>query len=136
MSKILGIDYGTKKIGVAISDKMHTISHSIGTYSEKEFFQFLSKLIENEEINCIVIGYPKNLDGSLAEITNKINLFISKIENRLSSVNIVKFDERFTSKIAQRTINQSGIKKKKRRNKKLIDMISASIILQDYLNNL
>ncbi|MGY6649904.1 Holliday junction resolvase RuvX [Wenyingzhuangia sp. IMCC45574] len=134
--KILSIDYGTKKTGVAISDTSKTFAFALDTIATKELFAFLQKITKEEKIDTFVIGEPKQMDGSHSESEVHIKEFISKLEKTYHHIPIKRFDERFTSKMAFDTMLASGIGKKKRQNKGLVDKISATIILQEFLNTL
>ena len=134
MAKAVGIDYGTKRVGISISDSSQIIATALCTVENKNIFSFLKDLIEKEEVDTIVIGEAKNLDNTETDSSKQIYLFIKKLKNQFPKVNIQTIDERFTSKIAFQSIIDSGIKKKKRQNKSLIDKVSATIILQDYLS--
>ena len=134
MAKAVGIDYGTKRVGISISDSSQIIATALCTVENKNIFSFLKDLIEKEEVDTIVIGEAKNLDNTETDSSKQIYLFIKKLKNQFPKVNIQTIDERFTSKIAFQSIIDSGIKKKKRQNKSLIDEVSATIILQDYLS--
>tara|TARA_Y100001934_G_C12316181_1_gene757613 strand:+ start:1405 stop:1818 length:414 start_codon:yes stop_codon:yes gene_type:complete len=134
VSKILGIDYGTKRIGLAISDSLQLIASPLTTISTNNALSFLADLIKKESISCFVIGYPKDLMSNPTDSTFSVEKFEKKIIGRFPNIKIHRFDERFTSKIARRTILDSGLTKSKRRNKELVDKISATLILQDYLS--
>ena len=134
MGKAVGIDYGTKRVGISISDSSQIIATALCTVENNIIFSFLKDLIEKEEVDTIVIGEAKNLDNTETDSSKQIYLFIKKLKNQFPKVNIQTIDERFTSKIAFQSIIDSGIKKKKRQNKSLIDKVSATIILQDYLS--
>ena len=133
MSKAVGVDYGTKRIGISISDSSQIIATPLCTIENKIIFSFLKDLLEKEEIDTIVIGEAKNLDTTKTDSTKKIYQFVEKLKNQFPKILIKTIDERFTSKIAFQSIIDSGVKKKKRKNKSLIDNVSATIILQDYL---
>jgi len=134
VAKAVGIDYGTKRVGISISDFSQIIATSLCTIENKNIFSFLKDLLEKEEVDTIVIGEAKNLDNTETDSSKQIYLFIKKLKNQFPKVNIQTIDERFTSKIAFQSIIDSGIKKKKRQKKSLIDKVSATIILQDYLS--
>ena len=134
MEKAVGIDYGTKRVGISISDSSQIIATSLCTIDNKNIFSFLKDLLEKEEVDTIVIGEAKNLDNTETNSTKQIYKFIEKLKNQFPKVLIKTIDERFTSKIAFQSIIDSGIKKRKRQNKSLIDKVSATIILQDYLS--
>ena len=133
MAKAVGIDYGTKRIGISISDSSQIIATSLCTIENKNIFSFLKDLLEKEEVDTIVIGEAKNLDTTETDSTKQIYQFVEKLKNQFPKILIKTIDERFTSKIAFQSIIDSGIKKKKRKNRSLIDKVSATIILQDYL---
>ena len=134
MPKVLGIDYGNKRVGIAISDSSQFIASALCTISSNDIFKFLTDLLKKEDIDCIVVGTAKNLDGTETDSSESINIFVKKLHNTYPKIDIRTIDERFTSKIAFQSLIDSGIKKKKRRNKGLIDEVSATIILQDYLS--
>ena len=133
MAKAVGIDYGTKRIGISISDSSQIIATSLCTIENKNIFSFLKDLLEKEEVDTIVIGEAKNLDTTETDSSKQIYQFVEKLKNQFPKILIKTIDERFTSKIAFQSIIDSGTKKKKRKNKFLIDKLSATIILQDYL---
>ena len=134
MAKAVGIDYGTKRVGISISDSSQMIATALCVIENKNIFSFLKELLEKEEVDTIVIGEAKNLDNTETDSSKQIYQFIEKLKNQFPKVLIKTIDERFTSKIAFQSIIDSGIKKKKRQNKSLIDEVSATIILQDYLS--
>ena len=134
MAKAVGVDYGTKRVGISISDSSQIIATALCTVDNKNIFSFLKDLLEKEEVDTIVIGEAKNLDNTETNSSKQIYRFIEKLKNQFPKVLIKTIDERFTSKIAFQSIIDSGIKKKKRQNKSLIDKVSATIILQDYLS--
>ena len=133
MAKAVGIDYGTKRIGISISDSSQIIATSLCAIENKNIFSFLKDLLEKQEVDTIVIGEAKNLDNTETDSSKQIYQFVEKLKNQFPKILIKTIDERFTSKIAFQSIIDSGIKKKKRKNKSLIDKVSATIILQDYL---
>jgi putative Holliday junction resolvase len=134
VGKAVGVDYGTKRVGISISDSSQIIATALCTVENKIIFSFLKDLTEKEDIDTIVIGESKNLDNTETDSSKQIYQFIEKIKNKFPKVLIKTIDERFTSKIAFQSIIDSGIKKKKRQKKSLIDEVSATIILQDYLS--
>jgi len=134
VAKAVGIDYGTKRVGISISDSSQIIATTLCTVDNKNIFSFLKDLLEKEEVDTIVIGEAKNLDNTETNSTKQIYQFIEKLKNQFPKVLIKTIDERFTSKIAFQSIIDSGIKKRKRQNKSLIDKVSATIILQDFLS--
>jgi putative Holliday junction resolvase len=135
MSKIIAIDYGLKRIGIAISDESQILAFGLNTISNLEIISFLREIIEKENVNILVIGKPLQKNNSPSEIESSIISFIKKLSINFPQIIIKRYDERFTSLIAKKTIIEGGIKKMKRRNKDLVDKISATIILQSYLEN-
>ena len=133
MKRILGIDYGIKRTGIAISDPLGIIASPLETVNTVNLVDYLLKLIENEKISDLVIGLPLNSKNKLFDIEKEIKKFILKIKLKLPELNIERIDERFTSKIARNYINIYTEKQKTRRNKENLDKVSASLILQSYL---
>ena len=134
MGKALGIDYGTKRTGIAITDAMQIIASGLTTVATHTLDDFISNLVQKEKIECFVVGDPKNLDGTATDSTGHANGFMKRLQQRYPEIPIHQVDERFTSKIAKQSILASGIKKKARQNKALVDQVSATIILQNYLD--
>tara|TARA_B100001250_G_scaffold81365_1_gene67003 strand:+ start:369 stop:779 length:411 start_codon:yes stop_codon:yes gene_type:complete len=134
MGKILAVDYGTKRTGIAITDAMQLIATGLTTVATHLLYQFIAGIVIKENIQCIVVGFPKNLDGKITDSTIHVNNFVKKLGELYPSILIKQVDERFTSKIARDIILASGVNKKKRRNKSLVDKVSATIILQSYLD--
>jgi|TARA_B100001057_G_C22568660_1_gene840247 putative Holliday junction resolvase len=133
VKRILGIDYGIKRTGIAISDPLGIIASPLETVNTVNLIDYLLKLIENEKISDLVIGLPLNSKNKLFDIEKEIKKFILKIKLKLPELNIERIDERFTSKIARNYINIYTEKQKIRRNKENLDKVSASLILQSYL---
>ena len=133
MKRILGIDYGIKRTGIAISDPLGIIASPLETVDTVNLIDYLLRLIENEKISDLVIGLPLNSKNKLFDIEKEIKKFILKIKLKLPELNIERIDERFTSKIARNYINIYTEKQKTRRNKVNLDKVSASLILQSYL---
>tara|TARA_B100001250_G_scaffold6650_1_gene5602 strand:+ start:950 stop:1360 length:411 start_codon:yes stop_codon:yes gene_type:complete len=133
MSKIVAIDYGLKRIGIAITDELRVFAFGLTTVSNSEIIPFLKKTINKEQVDTIVIGKPLQSNNRPSEIEDQILLFIKNLNKIFPKIIITRYDERFTSLLAKQTINNSGITKKKRKNKSLVDKISATIILQSYL---
>jgi|TARA_B100000745_G_scaffold124137_1_gene80803 putative Holliday junction resolvase len=134
VAKALGIDYGKKRVGIAISDSLQIIASALTTIDTPNIFTFLKDLLEKEEIDCFVVGEPKNLDGTPTDSTVITKEFVAKLSKKYPHISIKRIDERFTSKIAKQSILDAGIKKMKRRDKALVDKVSAAIILQSYLD--
>ena len=135
MPKIIAIDYGLKRIGLAITDDLNIIASSLDTVSNSEIIPFLQNILKKESINTFVIGKPMQKNNNPSQIEDDILIFIKKIEKEFPLINVRRQDERFTSVIAKRAIISSGISKSKRRNKMLVDKVSATIILQSFLEN-
>ena len=135
MGKALGIDYGTKRTGISITDSMRIIASGLTTISTHSLDSFIADIVVKDEIDCFVVGNPINLDGTATDSTSHANGFIKRLKNRYPDIPIHRIDERFTSKIAKQSILTSGIGKKARRNKSLVDKVSATIILQSFLDN-
>ncbi|MGY8931123.1 MAG: Holliday junction resolvase RuvX [Flavobacteriales bacterium] len=136
MSKILAIDYGSKRVGVAITDSLKIIATGLSTVSTINIYSFLEEIIQKEKISHIVIGLPKNLDNSNTDSTYEISVFINKLKQLYANIVVDSIDERFTSLMAKKIILSSGVNKKRRRDKALVDQVSATIILQSYLQSL
>ncbi|NOY46931.1 MAG: Holliday junction resolvase RuvX [Chlorobi bacterium] len=133
MGRILAIDYGGKRTGVAVTDELQIIASGLTTVDTKELLQFLKNYTRTEKVELILIGEPKQMDYSPSESEALIRPFIAKLKKQLPDIPIQRVDERFTSKIAFQTMIDSGLKKQQRKNKALIDEISATLILQSYL---
>ena len=134
MGKALGIDFGTKRTGIAITDAMQIIAGGLTTVLTHLLDDFIADLVQKENIESFVVGDPKNLDGSNTDSTGHVNGFVKRLQKTYPTIPVYKIDERFTSKIAKQSILAGGIKKKGRQNKALIDEVSATIILQNYLD--
>ena len=136
MARILSIDYGKKRTGLAVTDPLQIVANALTTIDTKELFDFLSLYVQKEKVERIVIGKPLQLNANPSENFLRVENFANRWKNAHPEVPIVYYDERFTSVMAQRVILQSGVKKKTRReNKGLVDEISATIILQDYMSS-
>ncbi len=133
MARILGIDYGTKRIGIATTDPLQIISSALDTVSPEKFFDFIAGYLSEEEVEAIVVGEPKKLNNTDADIMPHIKKFVETLTEKYPNIPVHFQDERFTSKEAQRVILASGIKKMKRRDKSLTDKVSASLILKDWM---
>jgi len=135
MSRILCIDYGKKRTGIAVTDPLQIIATGLTTVDSHELISFLKKYFQQEEVELIVIGEPKNLDDSDTHATPLVNAVIKKLEKEFSKIPIKKVDERFTSKMAKQAMIDMGMKKKDRRNKRTVDEIAATIMLQEYMSS-
>ncbi|MCO6173793.1 Holliday junction resolvase RuvX [Flavobacterium sp. NRK F10] len=133
MARVLALDYGTKRIGVAVTDELQIIAFGLTTVTTETIFTFLKDYFEKEKVETVIIGEPKQMDGTPSQSAEAILKFSTKFQKEFPLIPLVKIDERFTSKMAFQTMIDSGLKKKQRQNKGLIDEISAVILLQDYL---
>ena len=136
MARILAIDYGTKRVGVAVTDPLGMIAGALATVETPRIFDFLSEYLTVNDCNRLVIGYPLTLRNEPAEVTREIDRFIERFASLYPYIEVIKYDERFTSKLAFDTILASGVGRRKRRDKAVIDRISATIILQNYLESI
>ena len=135
MGRILAIDYGTKRTGVAVTDPLRIVPGGLRTVPTNELSTFLADYIGREQVDIIVIGYPVNMNGEESASMKQIRPFTEKLRKEYPDKKIVMFDERFTSVIAQRAILESGIGKMARRNKALVDEVSATIILESFMDS-
>ena len=135
MGRIIGIDYGLKRIGLAVTDPLQIFASPLITIGPAEFDNFIVDYLRTNEIDAFVIGYPVQMNNQPSESVVYINPFIKKLKNKYPEKHIYLADERFTSQMAFRTMIEGGVKKKNRRDKSMIDKISASIILQSFLDN-
>jgi len=135
MARILAIDFGTKRTGLAVTDELQLIASGLTTVETKNLISFLKEYLKKEKVACILVGEPKQMDNTPSESEVFIAKFLEKLDKEIPGLLIKRIDERFTSKIAFQTMIDSGLSKKQRRNKALVDEISATIILQDYLYN-
>jgi putative Holliday junction resolvase len=136
MSRILAIDFGLRRIGLAVTDPLQIICTGLPTVPNKEIFDFLRTYCAQEDVESFVIGESKNLDNTKSQIANDIELFAKKLQSIYPRIPIHWIDERFTSKMAKHSMIMSGMKKKKRQQKEIVDEISATIILQTYLEKI
>lgn len=134
MSKILAIDYGQKRVGLAITDDHQLIASGLTTIHSKDIFEYLNSIFSKENISIVVVGVAKNLDNTPSQSSKFIEPFVVKLSKQFPEITIQRVDERFTSKMAFQTMIDAGLKKKDRRNKALVDQISATIILQSFLD--
>lgn len=134
MARILSIDYGKKRTGIAVTDELQMIASGLTTVNTYDLNTFLDKYLNEENVETIVIGEPKQMDYSASELGGVIDAFAKALQIKHPSMTIERIDERFTSKMAFQTMIDSGLKKKQRRNKALVDEIAATIILQTYLD--
>jgi len=131
----MAIDYGGKRTGIAVTDEMQIIASGLTTVETKVLFPFLDNYLKTEKVAKIIVGEPKRLNNEASSIAAEINKFVEKLKSLYPGIDIVRIDERFTSKIAFQAMIDGGLKKKQRQNKALIDEIAATILLQDYMNS-
>lgn len=133
MGRILAIDYGKKRIGLAVSDPCGIIATGLTTVGPHEIFQFIQKYIETEKVDLFVVGHPKQMDNSDSGSMVYIKPFLAGLKHKFPTIPVVMYDERFTSVLAHKALLEGGAKKKTRENKALIDTMSATIILTSYM---
>ena len=135
MARILGIDYGRKRTGIAVTDPLQIVANGLTTVPTHTLLDFIKKYIEQEQVEAIVIGKPTQLNGEPSESMRYIDPFIKRLQNELPQMPVILFDERFTSTLAHQAMIDGGLKKKDRQDKARVDAIAASIILNDYLQS-
>jgi len=133
MARILAIDFGKKRVGLAVSDPQQIIANRLTTVPTHTIWDFLSEYFQKETVETVVVGYPKQMNNEASEAVRYINPFLKKFQIQYPGKNLEILDERFTSKMAFQTMIDGGLKKQKRQDKALIDGISATIILQSFL---
>lgn len=135
MARLLAIDYGTKRTGIAVTDPLGIIASPLETVETKQLERFLADYFSREEVSTIVVGHPRQMNGQPSETMRFIQPLMGRLRHAYPNKAVVAYDERFTSVLAQRTIRESGIGKMARRDKSLVDKVSAAIILQDYMSS-
>jgi putative Holliday junction resolvase len=135
MGRIIGIDYGTKRIGLAVTDPLQIFASPLETVKTNEFYSFMTGYLVKEKVDSFVIGYPVQMNNQPSESVDQLKPFIKKLKSTYPEKEIHLVDERFTSQIAMRTMIEGGVSKSGRRDKSMIDKISASIILQSFLDS-
>ena len=133
MARILSIDYGTKRTGIAVTDNLQIIATGLTTIHTQTLFDFLDDYSKKEQVECIVIGNPKQLDNTPSQSAQHVVGFTRKLKEKYPALKIELLDERFTSKMSQQAMIAAGSTKKQRQNKETIDMLSAVLLLQTYL---
>ena len=133
MKRILAIDYGSKRTGIAVTDTEQIIASGLTTIATQQIFTFLADYLKKEPVEYLVVGDPKNLNNTPAESASAIHEFIKKLKNKHPEITVYMVDERFTSKMAFQAMIDGGVKKMDRRNKATVDMVSAAIILQSFM---
>jgi putative holliday junction resolvase len=135
MPRILAIDYGLKRTGLAVTDPLQIIATPLGTVTTHELMDFLKNYAQQEEVEAFVVGLPKQTDNTDSEIAPHVNGFVRRLQIQFPDTPIHRIDERFTSLMAQQTLIAGGMKKKDRQNKANVDKVSAAIILQSYMES-
>ena len=133
MARLMAIDYGSKRVGLAVTDPFQIIATGLTTVHSKDLIEFLKNYIEKEDVECIIVGEPKRLNNEPSDSARFIEPFVVHLKRTFPKIKVERMDERFTSKMAFQTMIDSGLKKKARQNKELVDEISATIILQSYM---
>lgn len=135
MGRLLSIDYGKKRTGIAVSDPLQIIANGLTTVETSKIFDFLNEYLQKEEVSCIVVGLPKQMNNEPSENMKRVEPFVNRVRKLYPHIPVEYWDERFSSKIAEQTMRDAGLKKKDRQNKWLVDEISAAIILQGYMES-
>lgn len=135
MARILSIDYGLKRTGLAVTDPLKIIATGLTTVDSSQLISFLKDYFSKEEVELIIIGEPKNMDDTDTHATPLVNNCIKQLHKKFPGMPVKKVDERFTSKMASQAMIEMGMKKKRRQDKRLMDEIAATILLQEYLRN-
>jgi len=133
MGRILSIDYGQKRVGIAVSDEMRIIATGLKTVASKDIWIFLKDYLSQENVDCIVVGEPTDMQNKPSDASRFIEPFVRKLVKTYPDMKVDRFDERFTSKIAQEAMLAGGLNKKRRQDKALVDTISATLLLQSYM---
>ena len=134
MDRIIGIDYGRKRVGVAVSDPLGIFASALETVQSAKIIEYLKKYAESENVVRFVVGYPVNMDGAPSEAAKDVDIFLKQLSKAFPEVPVTLEDERFTSVLAHRAMIDGGMKAKDRRDKESVDKISAAIILQSYMD--
>jgi len=135
MGRILGIDYGRKRTGIAVTDPLKIVAGNLETVPTHTLMQYIKDYVAREQVECIVVGKPTQLNGQPSESMKYIEPFVSRLHKEFPDMPVVMYDERFTSTIAHRAMIDGGMKKSDRRDKARVDAIAATIILNDYLQS-
>lgn len=133
MARVLALDYGLKRTGIAVTDELQMIASGLTTVETSELLKFLEDYFQKENVERVIIGEPRRMDDSFSENEENIQLFLKEFQKKFPQMPTERMDERFTSKMAVQSMIDGGMKKKKRRNKALVDEISATLILQSWL---
>ncbi|MDR1744062.1 MAG: Holliday junction resolvase RuvX [Dysgonamonadaceae bacterium] len=135
MGRLLAIDYGKKRTGIAVSDPLQIIANGLTTVDTHQLFDFLNAYLSQEKVDTLVVGLPRQMNNEPSENMRRVEAFVRKFRQQYPAVPVEYSDERFSSKLAHRTMIDGGLKKKERQNKALVDEISATIILQGYMES-
>ena len=135
VARLLSIDYGKKRTGIAVSDPLQLIANGLTTVETSRLLEFLADYLQREEVACIIVGLPKQMNNQPSENMKRIEPFVNRLKKLYPRIPVEYYDERFTSKMAHQTMIDAGLKKKDRQNKELVDEISATILLQGYMEN-
>ena len=133
MPRLLAFDFGTKRLGIAVTDPLQLFATGLITIHPKDVIEFLKKYLQTEQVEAFIVGEPKQMDGTPSQSAPQVKGFVTILKKNFPDIPVEMMDERFTSKMASATIAQSGLKKSDRQNKALIDTVSATIILQSYM---
>jgi putative Holliday junction resolvase len=133
MGRILAIDYGSKRVGIAVTDSLRLIASGLTNVHSKDLIKFLEDYLKKETVDIIVVGEPKTLQNNKSDSARFIDPFVIHLQRKFPDMKIERYDERFTSALAHQTMLMCGLKKKDRRDKETVDVISAIILLQDYM---
>ena len=134
MERFIGIDYGRKRVGVAVSDPLGIFASALDTVPAAKIVEYLDNYIKNNKVKAFVVGYPMNLDDRPSEAAHDVDIFLKQLHKRFPNIKVILEDERFTSQLAMRALIDGGAKKMDRREKGAVDKVSAAIILQTYLD--
>lgn len=135
MGRILAIDFGRKRTGIAVTDTLQLIANGLATVATAQLMDFLKAYVAKESVDLIVVGQPKQMDNTPSESMRYLKPFLARLAKEIPEMPVVMYDERFTSVLAHRAMLDGGMKKMARRDKSIVDEISATIILTDYLNS-
>ena len=135
MGRILAIDYGNKRVGLAVTDPLKIVANALDTVSAHDVLNYLAAYTAREQVEKFVVGLPKQMNGLNSESMQYIEPFVKKLKEKFPNIEVQFVDERFTSVLAHRTMLEGGLKKKDRQDKALVDRISATIILQTYMES-
>lgn len=133
MGRIVAIDYGQKRVGLAVTDELRIIATGLQTVHSKDIFSFLDQYTKQENVDMFVVGEPRQMNNTASDAQRFTEPFVKKLRKHFPNITVERVDERFTSMMAQQTILEAGLKKKDRQNKGLVDKVSATIMLQSYM---